>query len=149
MANIIEAVNNGDGYLFSKSVKQLPETEKTWILLDAGYETIYYTSLNPKYKTKSYIEEFTYHYIDKDGKRFTKTVKEKRVATYNYKLARKKEIEIDRMVAKAKHMKTSQAKKEEYGESSKYIIFNSKDGGKVETSINQEAIERDKKTSRI
>lgn len=144
-ANIIEAVNNGDGYLFSKSVKQLPETEKTWILLDTGYEMIYDTNLNPKYKTKSCIEEFTYHYTDKDGKRFTKTVKEKRVATYNYKLARKKEIEIDRMVAKAKHMKASQAKKEEYGESSRYVIFSSKDGGKVETSLNQKAIERDKK----
>ena len=31
--NILHALKAGDGYLFSKSVKQLPETEKTWVLL--------------------------------------------------------------------------------------------------------------------
>ena len=28
--NIFHAVKNGDGYIFSKSVKQLPEIERTW-----------------------------------------------------------------------------------------------------------------------
>jgi len=37
-ANIFFARQNGDGYLFSKSVKQLPETEKTWVLLRKGYQ---------------------------------------------------------------------------------------------------------------
>lgn len=32
--NIFAAKKNGDGYLFSKSVKMLPETEETWILLN-------------------------------------------------------------------------------------------------------------------
>ena len=31
--NIFHALKNGDGYIFSKSVKMLPETEKTWVLL--------------------------------------------------------------------------------------------------------------------
>ena len=34
--NIFHAVKNGDGYIFSKSVKQLPEKEKTWVLLRQG-----------------------------------------------------------------------------------------------------------------
>ena len=36
--NIINAVSNGDGYLFSKSVKTLPEKEKVWVLLENGYQ---------------------------------------------------------------------------------------------------------------
>mgnify|MGYP004582956419 CR=1 FL=1 len=31
---------NGDGYLFSKSVKMLPEIEETWILLNNDYEEV-------------------------------------------------------------------------------------------------------------
>ena len=32
--NIAFSKKNGDGYLFSKSIKTLPETEKTWVFLD-------------------------------------------------------------------------------------------------------------------
>jgi transposase len=32
--NIIHALRAGDGYIFSKSVKTLPDIEKTWVLLD-------------------------------------------------------------------------------------------------------------------
>ena len=35
--NILHALKAGDGYIFSKSVKTLPETEKTWVLLKEGY----------------------------------------------------------------------------------------------------------------
>jgi len=38
--NILSALANGDGYLFSKSVKQLPETEKIWVLLPNDYKAI-------------------------------------------------------------------------------------------------------------
>ena len=38
--NIINALKNKDGYLFSKSVKQLPETEKAWVLLKDGYRKV-------------------------------------------------------------------------------------------------------------
>lgn len=38
--NILHALKAGDGYLFSKSVKQLPETEKTWVLLKNGYREV-------------------------------------------------------------------------------------------------------------
>jgi len=38
--NIISALKNKDGYLFSKSVKQLPETEKAWVLLKNDYKKI-------------------------------------------------------------------------------------------------------------
>ena len=39
--NIIEAIYTCDGYIFSKSVKQLPKTERTWIFLEDGYAPVY------------------------------------------------------------------------------------------------------------
>lgn len=146
-ANIIQAVNNGDGYLFSKSVKQLPAKEKEWVFNENDYETITDENGQPLYRLKSCIDKFTYSYTDKDGRRYTKTVKEKRVATYNFKLARKKNMEIDRMVNKARNMKMCQAKKEEYGESARYVSFVDKDGKKATPTINQEAIDKDRKAA--
>ena len=35
--NILHAPKAGDGYIFSKSVKTLSETEKTWVLLENDY----------------------------------------------------------------------------------------------------------------
>ncbi|MFQ7526209.1 MAG: hypothetical protein ACLRMN_00175 [Mediterraneibacter gnavus] len=35
--NILHALKAGDGYIFSKSVKTLSETEKTWVLLENDY----------------------------------------------------------------------------------------------------------------
>ena len=142
--NIIDALNNGDGYLFSKSVKLLPEKEKKWALSDEGYKTIYDEYGNAKYKIKSMIDEYTYSYKDESGTKYIKKVKEKRVVSYNYKLARKKELEIDRMVNKARGLKASQAKREEYGECSKYMKFVTDDGTKATAVINEEAIEKDR-----
>ena len=38
--NIAFSKKNGDGYLFSKSVKGLSETEKTWVLLEDGFTDV-------------------------------------------------------------------------------------------------------------
>lgn len=38
--NIAFSKQNGDGYLFSKSVKTLPSTEKTWVLSEQDYKDI-------------------------------------------------------------------------------------------------------------
>lgn len=87
--NIIQAVNNSDGYIFSKSVKQLPEKEKVWVLLDNDYKDVKDEYGNTVYRYKSCIEDFDYSYKDDDGKIIKKTIREKRVCTYNPKLARK------------------------------------------------------------
>jgi transposase len=148
-SNIIDALKNNDGYLFSKSVKQLPETEKTWVLLRNDYKRITDSDGRLLYEIKECIDEFPYTYKDEDGKRHTVRVKEKRVATYNPKLAEKKRYEINRLVEKAKVLKASQAKKSEFGECSKYVTFGWADpkgnavDGKVRVTINREAIEKD------
>jgi transposase len=76
---------------------------------------------------------------------------EKRVVTFNPKLAKKKKIEINRMVEKAKSLQASKAKKDEFGECSKYVTFTTTDkkgnatNGKVAVSLNNEAIQEDLK----
>lgn len=93
--NIIEAIDNGDGYLFSKSVKTLPERERQWVLLDDGFETVFDQNGEPVYKIKEYIDTFTYSYKDDYGNVITRNIKEKRTVTYNFSLAKKKLMEIN------------------------------------------------------
>lgn len=147
--NVINAIKNKDGYLFSKSVKQLPETEKTWVLLKDGYRNVIDGDGTLLYQIKECIDEFPYTYTDENGKKYAIKLKEKRVVTYNPKLAEKKKYEINKMVEKAMILKTSQAKKSEFGECSKYVTFGCSDkkgneiDGKVKVAINQTAIDKD------
>lgn len=142
--NIIEAVNHGDGYIFSKSVKQLPKKEQVWVLLDQDYKDITDNQGNVLYRYKSCIDDFEYSYTGDDGKRVIKKIIEKRICTYNPKLARKKLMEIDKMVEKARSLKAYSAKKSEYGESGKYITISSNDGKSPTVTLNEEAIKKDK-----
>lgn len=147
--NIISALKSKDGYLFSKSVKQLPETEKVWVLLKEGYKKITDSHGTLLYEIKECIDEFPYTYTGENGKKHTVRLKEKRVVTYNPKLAEKKRYEINKMVEKAKMLKASQAKRSEFGELSKYVTFGCADpkgnavDGKVRVTINQDAINKD------
>lgn len=143
--NIIEATNHSDGYIFSKSIKKLNDVERNWALLDEGFIEVKDSKGELLYKYKSCIDDFKYEYKDECGRKFSKTIKEKRIVTYNPKLARKKNREIDKMIEKARTLSGYAAKKNEYGESSKYINFISTQGDKVVTSLNEETIEKDRK----
>ena len=142
--NSIEAIDNGDGYLFSKSVKTLPERERQWVLLDDGFETVFDQNGEPVYKIKECIDTFTYSYKDDYGNVITRNIKEKRTVTYNFSLAKKKLKEINRMIEKAKAHRACQAKKEEYGESSKYMQFPDDQGKSIKPQLNQKAMDKDK-----
>lgn len=143
--NIIEAKNNCDGYLFSKSVKKLSEKEQNWVLnMNDAYYDVYDKNGELIYKCKSCIDEFEYTYKDDNGKKVTKKVKEKRLVTYNPSLARKHLIEIDRMVDKAKKMCLSQVKKSEFGQSGKYMTITDDEGETIKAKLNEEAIEKDR-----
>lgn len=145
--NIIEAVNGCDGYIFSKSVKQLPQKEKQWVFIEEGYTDVCDERGNVIYSYKSAVDKFYYSCIDENGRKYTKSVKEKRVCTFNPKLRRKKLTEINRMVEKARKMKACQAKKEEYGESSRYVKFTDGKGNKADVILNEEAIENDRRAA--
>ena len=147
--NILDARKNGDGYIFSKSVKKLPATEKTWVLLPNGYHDVCDKDNKLLYRLKECIDTFPYVYEPEDGKKTTVMLTEKRVVVYSPKLAKKKKLEIKRMVEKAKSLKASRAKKEEFGECSKYVTFTPTDKkgntthGKIAVSLNKAAIEED------
>lgn len=75
-------------------------------------------------------------------------LREKRVVSFNPKLAQKQIFEINSEVEKATLLKASQAKKSEYGDCAKYVTFSSTDKNgnetdrKVKVTINQKLIDK-------
>ena len=149
--NILDARKNGDGYIFSKSVKKLPATEKTWVLLQNGFTDVLDKDKKLLYRIKECVDKFPYTYEDENGKKKAVMLTEKRVVVFSPKLAKKKRLEIKRMVEKAKTLKASMAKKDEFGECGKYVTFSPVDkkgnsvDGKVTVTLNKEAIDEDLK----
>lgn len=140
--NIAFTKKNGDGYLFSKSVKGLPAKEKEWVLLETGYKPIKDHNGKELYRYKSCVDEFPYA-VEHEGKEVTVKLTEKRLVTYNPDLAAKKRYEINKMVEKAKALTLSQAKRDDFGETGKYVNFTDKNGKKASVSLNQKAIDKD------
>lgn len=140
--NIAFSKKNGDGYLFSKSVKGLPKKEKEWLLLDNEYKVVKDRNGKELYRYKSCVDNFPYT-VEHEGNEVTVMLTEKRLITYNPTLAAKKRYEINRMVEKAKSLTLSQAKRDDYGETGKYVNFTDGKGEKAKVSINQSAIDKD------
>lgn len=147
--NIFHAVKNGDGYIFSKSVKQLPEIEKTWVLLPNDYRDVKNANGEVLYRIKECVDDFEYKIKDATTGRYqTFKLREKRIVTYNPKLAKKQIYEINKEIEKARLLKASQAKKSEYGDCSKYVIFAPTDkkgndtDGKIKVTMNEELIKK-------
>ena len=147
--NIFHALNNGDGYIFSKSVKILPEVEKTWVLLPNDYKDVKNANGNVVCRIKECVDDFEYKFNDPGtGKEKKFKITEKRIVTYNSKLAKKQIYEIKKEVEKARLLKASQAKKSEYGDCAKYAVFTAADkkgnetDGKIKVTINEELIKK-------
>jgi transposase len=92
--NIAFSKQNGDGYLFSKSVKGLPEVEKTWVLLEQDFKEVRDSTGKLLYRYKSCIDKFPY-VIEYAGKKQTVMLMEKRLLTYNPTLAAKKRYDVN------------------------------------------------------
>ena len=147
--NIFHALKNGDGYIFSKSVKQLPETERIWVLLSNDYRNIRDDNGDVLYRIKEYVDEFEYKFKDSETGKIKKfKITEKRIVTFNPKLAKKQIYEINKEVEKAKLLKASQAKRSEYGDSAKYVVFTTADkkgndtNGKIKVTMNDDLIKK-------
>ena len=149
--NIMHALKDGDGYIFSKSVKTLSETELTWVLLDNDYVDIKNSDGAVLYRVKECIDDFSYSCQYKNGSKKNIKLREKRIVTFNPKLAEKHIYEINKQIEKAYRLKTSQAKRAEFGDCSKYVTFipadkkGNKEDGKIKVEINEEAVEKAKK----
>ena len=147
--NIFHALKNGDGYIFSKSVKLLPEVEKTWVLLPNDYKDVKNKKGEVLYRIKECVDDFEYKFDDPEtGKEKKFKITEKRIVTYNPKVAKKQIYEINKEVEKARLLKASQAKKSEYGDSAKYVIFATADkkgnetDGKIKVTMNEKLIKK-------
>lgn len=159
--NIYAAVKeSGDGYIFSKSVhgKNLSEKEKKWLLLENDTNIFKdYTDEkgNLLYRLKSCVDTFSYSFKETDPETGEETevsfsVQEKRIVSYNPKLAKKQRAEIMKMVDKATNYTTyKKMAKEDLGDSAKYITITATDrsGKKIQpvASINQAKIDEDLK----
>lgn len=146
--NVADAILEGDGYIFSKSVKQLPEPEQSWALSEDGWTDVVGEDGALRYRLKSCEGEFEYRVTARSGRKKPVKLEEKRVVAYNPKLARKQRAEIDRQVEKARRLRLSQAGRSEYGDCAKYVAFTAVDANgeepdaKVVAALNHEAIEK-------
>ena len=127
----------------------LPEIEKTWVLLPNDYKDVKNACGDILYRIKECIDEFEYKFTDSETGMIKKfKITEKRIVTFNPKLAKKQTYEINKEVEKAKLLKASQAKRSEYGDSAKYVIFTATDkkgndtDGKIKVTMNEELIKK-------
>lgn len=101
------------------------------------------------YRTKECVDEFEYKFKDSETGKIKKfKITEKRIVTFNPKLAKKQIYEINKEVEKAKLLKAPQAKRSEYGDSAKYVIFTTTDkkgnntNGKIKVTMNEDLIKK-------
>lgn len=141
--NIYKALLDKDGYLFSKSVKQLSKVEKVWVFNDNDWVDVKDKSDKVLYRYKECVDKFPYTITGEDGKDVVVHLREKRVLTFNPKLCEKQKYEIHKLVEKAKANCLSKAKKDEFGECGKYVDFVSEDKKKVTAKVNQDKIDSD------
>ena len=103
------------------------------------------------YRIKECVDEFPYACVDASGRKTKIMLTEKRVVTYNPQLAKKKLYEIDRQVEKARKLCAASAKRDEFGDSARYVCFHAADkagkatDGKVRVSLNENAVCEDKR----
>lgn len=154
-AAVVEA---NDGYIFSKSIhgRNLSKVEKEWVVLENSaniFKDYKDQDGGILYRLKSCIDTFEYSFEETNpdtGEIVKKSfhVKEKRVVSYNPKLAAKQKAEIMKLVSKVSNFSTySQLTKEELGDASKYVKVTAKDkeghsiAPKIE--INQSKLDED------
>lgn len=146
--NVADAVLAHDGYIFSKSVKQLPGPERSWALSEDGWTDVAGEDGALRYRLKSRVAEFEYKVTAESGRKKAVKLEEKRVVTYSPKLARKQRAEIDRQVEKARKLRLSRAKRAEYGDCAKFVTFTAVDANgeepdaEVVAALDHGAIER-------
>lgn len=149
--NVADAVLAGDGYVFSKSVKALPEAERAWALSGDGWTDVTDARGSLLWSYKEATGDFEYRVTGDDGRKRGVRLPEKRVVTYSPRLARKQTYEINRQVEKARALRLAVAKKSEYGDSAKYVTFapvdnegEVRDDARVVATLNHEAIRKAK-----
>lgn len=109
--NILHAVKSGNGYIFSKTVKQLPETKKTWVLLPNDYRDVKNADGDVLYRIKECIDDFEYKIKDSATGRFRSfKLTEKKNCHLQSEDCQKQIYEINKEIEKARTLKASRPK---------------------------------------
>lgn len=158
--NIFESKKAQNGYIFSKSVYKLSETELTWVFLEDDKankftEVADEDSGEITFRYKTCVDNFPYSFDENndEGEKITHKfeVTEKRVLYRSKDLHDKKIYELDNMREKLSKLILSKAKKEEYGSYSSYVKLttNKKDGKEgeeiIKAEINEEKFSKEEK----
>ena len=149
--NIIEAIRENDGYIFSRSPKTLSANDLEWVLNSEGYRDINDADGTPVYRVKSDTFKVKVAYTDRDGKNKEQELRQKWVATMNYSLQRKQQAEIEKLVNNAVNLSVGKAKRNEYGDAASFVTFysiNPETGeatNRIQAGINEEAVQRAKR----
>ncbi|MBP5590361.1 IS1634 family transposase [bacterium] len=151
--NIYSAVKEAnDGYIFSKAIlgTSLSQSEREWVLYDNDvnvWHNVYDSRKNLCYRYKEAVDSYEYKFRSSDGRGDIHfTVKEKRIVTYNPRLAKKKQSEIAKEVEKAMgKISLKSAARADFGDCAKYVTFVAKDKQgkvhKIRPQINQDKID--------
>ena len=122
-------------------------TKKELIIYSSFYDPQRGHTAHKAYKPIGYV--FEYKFKDSETGKIKKfKITEKRIVTFYPKLAKKQIYEINKEVEKATLLKASQAKRSEYGDSAKYVIFTTADkkgndtNGKVKVTMNDDLIKK-------
>lgn len=150
--NIIEALEEGDGYIFSQSINTIKEDLKEMAIEEDGYKSIKYDKDgNIDFKIKEKIVERNVEYINEKGDKKSKKVKEKFVIYYSRALYQKKSIDILRKAEKAINENGKTTKKGKFRVIDKYtdLVVLDENGVATKTKItkvvNEKKIEDDLK----
>ena len=91
------------------------------------------------YKTKVFINDFSYSFLDDTNTKIQFIIIQKRVVMYNSKLAQNQLLEIEKQEYKDYSRCLSKAKREGYGEKIQNMLtFKGRNGTKKKASINKE-----------
>ena len=147
--NIIEAMQNGDGYIFSQSLKRLGKKELDEIF--EKYKLCPNEYSDSEYSYREWIQDVSYNYMTSSNENERVTIRQKRILTFSSKLQRKQLFEINKRVEKAAFATANQMKKSELGSCSRYVVFETQNkngeilNGKIVSKLNEEMIELDRK----
>lgn len=147
--NIYEALQNGDGYIYSNSVNTINSDIKNIVLDETGYVNTIDKNGDIVFRIKEVILDREYEYLDENGKKDTFKAKQKLVIYYSKTLEDKKSIEIKRKVDIALSKVGQTTTKGNLGSIDKYIDLEviDKNGeitnDKIIKCINQKKIEDD------
>lgn len=121
--NIYDALQHGDGYIYSQTVKGSDDINKKWILLPNDYIETRNEQGQLIYKMKSCIDDFVIQVTNTSGQKSKLTVKQKRVVFWSKNFADKQANERDRLLRKAEKLLNSPQlyKHKVVGNEAKYI----------------------------